>query len=392
MATPLAFRVALVIPAYLPATDYGGPVVKLRGLVSALTDLGALPEVWAADYGPGRGRVPAGRHLVEGIPVRYFRRVAGYHWSPVVPQAVVAGSRCDADIAHCLGMRDGMTHFAALGFRRGNTPYVVETLGMHLPLVRGLGRKRLYDRFLGASYLSGSAGLIATSEREEAALRSAGAQQTWLRYNPVQAMDATPEGAESRLGLGLPADAPMVGWVGRISRSKGLDLLVQAIAQLSDAHLALVGPDDGDGALGVLERAVEASGMQRRVHLLGPLWDDARDRFLASIDAFVLPSVTENFGNAAAEAAAVGLPVVVSDQCGLADLLRRLGAATVVPLEVRALRDAVAAALEHRRSDAGPGTPAAAVRTELSPEAVGRRQLAIYAEVLEASRTPTSAS
>lgn len=384
MVTHPVLRIALVIPAYLPATDYGGPVMKLRLLAKALAVLGMSPEIWTADYDVGRGRVPAGIRRVDDIPVRYFCRLTSYHWSPVVPTAALAGTRSAVHIAHCFGMRDGLTHFAAQGFRRRGTPYLVETLGMHAPVVRSLQRKRLYDRLVGAPYLQGAAGLIATSEREQALLGQV-AKRVWLRYNPVEMGDPPASDGEMRRQMGALDGAPVVGWLGRISRSKGLDLLVQAVAQIEGLHLAIAGPDDGDGALPLLQRCIAESGMHARVHLMGALWGPDRDRFLASIDAFALPSLTENFGNAAAEAAAVGLPVVLSDQCGVAGLLGRLGAATMVPLDVRCLRDGLSAALARGRSETGAGTLAAALRSEVSPERIARRQLEIYSEVLAAA-------
>jgi glycosyltransferase involved in cell wall biosynthesis len=60
------------------------------------------------------------------------------------------------------------------------------------------------------------------------------------------------------------------------------------------------------------------------------LWGRRKEEALVDADAFCLPSATENFGIAAAEAAVAGLPVVVSDRCGVAEWLDP-GAARVVP-------------------------------------------------------------
>src|SRR4051812_43954294 len=184
-----SLRVVLVIPAYVPALDYGGPVGKVRQLAAALRTLGVSVEIWTADYGPERSRVPNRFAVVDDIPVRYLRRIAGYHWSPIVPQARLVAAHAHADIAHSFGLRDGLTHFAAQGFRAANIPYVVETLGMHAPMVRGLGRKRFYDRTIGDRYIDGSAGLIVTSEREQLALHQVFSGPVWLRYNPIPATE-----------------------------------------------------------------------------------------------------------------------------------------------------------------------------------------------------------
>ncbi len=256
----------------------------------------------------------------------------------------------------------------------------------------GPGRKRVFDRVLGNRYLEGAVGLVATSERERRALSGATTLRVWLRYNPVPAPTRLSGGKGFRAELRIPPGAPVVGWLGRICLSKGLDLLVDAATRLPGAHLVLAGPDDRDGAQERLRRAIAASGAAERVHVVGPLWGDDKARFLHALDAFALPSLTENFGNAAAEAAAAGLPVVISDQCGAADLLAGLGAATVVPLDVSAMSAALAVAVAGPRPEAGPGTSAEAVRRALSPESVARRQVEIYEEALEAVSKPTSRS
>ncbi|MCA1682751.1 MAG: glycosyltransferase [Actinobacteria bacterium] len=319
-------RILLVNPAYVPAVDYGGPVAKLQTLAAALRDLGHQPEVWTADFDLGRGRVPAGRREVDGVPVRYFRRLATYHWSPIVPQVVAAAARSRFDVVHCFGMRDGFTHLAALGFARAGTPYVVEPVGMHAPLVRGLLRKRVFDRAFGDRYIEQARGLVATSERERRALSADTRSSIWLRYNPVEMPAAPSEGQDLRRRLGVPT-----------------------------------------------------------------LWGSEKAQFLASLDAFALPSITESFGNAAAEAAALGVRVVVSDQCGVADLLQRLGAATVVPRDAEKLSAAIRAALTSSRANDAFVT-AKAVREALSPVAIARRQAKIYAEVLDDTTLRTSSS
>ena len=53
----------------------------------------------------------------------------------------------------------------------------------------------------------------------------------------------------------------------------------------------------------------------------GPLYDEAKWAAYRDADLFVLPSQSENFGNAAAEAIACGTPVMVTDRCGIAPLV-----------------------------------------------------------------------
>jgi glycosyltransferase involved in cell wall biosynthesis len=183
----------------------------------------------------------------------------------------------------------------------------------------------------------------------------------------------------SRIGVG--GDTDVLLYVGRINGSKGLDVLLRALAPLSDAHLAIVGPDDHDGALELVLRLRDELGMRERVHVVGAVAGDEALRLYAQADAFVLPSRNENFGNVAAEAAAAGTPVVVTDRCGVAEFLRDR-AALVVPLDADELRAAVDLVLhdaELRRRLAAGGR---AVARELSWPNVARLQEGIYERAL----------
>ena len=132
--------------------------------------------------------------------------------------------------------------------------------------------------------------------------------------------------------------------VGRVSFKKGLDLLLEAMAGIPDAHVAIVGPDDGDGTYDRLETLRARPELAGRVHLLPP-FDDRQPRELyGEADVFVLPSRNESFGMVAAEAAAAGTPVVLTDRCGVASLLGE-DAAMIVPPEVEPLREAIARVL-----------------------------------------------
>jgi glycosyltransferase involved in cell wall biosynthesis len=112
--------------------------------------------------------------------------------------------------------------------------------------------------------------------------------------------------------------------VARLSRQKGLDVLIQAAARLRDA-----GPEAlprffviGDGELrDELERLVADLGLEGVVRLVGPTPPDEVPAWLAAGDVFVLPSHFEGMSLAVMEAMASGLPVVVTRVSGSAELV-----------------------------------------------------------------------
>jgi glycosyltransferase involved in cell wall biosynthesis len=128
--------------------------------------------------------------------------------------------------------------------------------------------------------------------------------------------------------------------IGRISWEKRLDLLIGAFAQVAvespEAILAIAGPDD-EGLLEGLERLARELGIGPRVRFIGALLGDERLAALASADIWCLSSEFENFGLAAVEALAAGLPAVVTEGVQLASEIGAAGAALVAARTPEAL-------------------------------------------------------
>jgi glycosyltransferase involved in cell wall biosynthesis len=113
----------------------------------------------------------------------------------------------------------------------------------------------------------------------------------------------------------IPADAVVIGGVGRLEPPKRFEVLIRAVAALPDVRLVLVGEG---GQRGVLEKLARALGAADRVLFTGETADVAAE--LAGMDVFVSPSGDEAFGLAVLEALANGLPVLYVRCPALEDL------------------------------------------------------------------------
>lgn len=118
----------------------------------------------------------------------------------------------------------------------------------------------------------------------------------------------------------------LLGCAARFEEQKGLDLLIDALAELPQSSLLLV----GDGSLrGELMARVAASGLSDRVHCTG--WvDDARP-YIAAMDVFVLPSHNEAFPLTVLEAMVQRVPVVASDVGSVAEAVLNGQTGLLVP-------------------------------------------------------------
>jgi len=160
------------------------------------------------------------------------------------------------------------------------------------------------------------------------------------------------EKAALREALGLPADALVITYTGRLLRGKGLEALVDAFARVaandSRARLMLVGSGAGQALSNEDELRARVSdlGLAGRVTFTGRV--DAVEDCLGASDVFAFPSEFEALGLSLIEAASCGLPCVGTRTGGIVDVIEdgRTGV-LVPPADV----DALAAALEALLAD-----------------------------------------
>ncbi|MEM9714546.1 MAG: sugar transferase [Actinomycetota bacterium] len=121
----------------------------------------------------------------------------------------------------------------------------------------------------------------------------------------------TAERRAARSLIGVPDDTVVVGFVGRLVAEKGLPELLEAHRLSGGAYrLVVVGPDDPEKA-DALDRDLIEEAAAAGVHFLGHR-DDV-DELYRAFDVLCLPSHREGFPRSAMEAAATGLPLVLTD-------------------------------------------------------------------------------
>lgn len=165
------------------------------------------------------------------------------------------------------------------------------------------------------------------------------------RFNPSEVSLRARE--EARVSTGIPMECPVVGFVGRIARDKGVADLQRAWQQLRsryrNLHLLVVGAEDTRDT--VAPELLRKLRRDPRVHLTGRRSDVPV--LLALMDVLVLPTYREGFGNVLLEAAAMAKPVVCTNVEGCIDAVRDGVTGTLVPVgDVQALAQSVARYLD----------------------------------------------
>ena len=143
-----------------------------------------------------------------------------------------------------------------------------------------------------------------------------------------------------RKELGLDKKIFLIGAVGRLHESKGMDVLVSAFRAAAPAHAALVILGDGPQRA-ELERLCEGDP---RIHLVG--YRSIVQGCLHDFDLFVSPSREESFGLAILEAMSTGVPIIATAAEGPAEFLQNQPVDLIPPASVAAMSVALAAAGE----------------------------------------------
>jgi glycosyltransferase involved in cell wall biosynthesis len=141
---------------------------------------------------------------------------------------------------------------------------------------------------------------------------------------------ASAAAAGVRARLALPAGAPLIGAVSRLTPVKGLRYLLAAmptiLARCPEAHLAIGGDGEQRAELEAYARELDLAA---RVHFLGFLADPGPA--IAALDVFVLPSINEAQGRVLVRAMALGRPVVAARVGGVPEILDGGEAGLLVP-------------------------------------------------------------
>ena len=159
----------------------------------------------------------------------------------------------------------------------------------------------------------------------------------------------TPEVSRLRVSLALPEGSPVVGFVGRLTRDKGIEDLLTALEvvreRVPNARGLLVGGfEEGDS---LPERVRSRLRADPRVIMTGFVADAAP--YYSLMDVLAFPSYREGFGNAPMEAAASGVAVAGYAATGTVDSVRDGVTGTLVPVgDSRRLGEAIRSYLEDR--------------------------------------------
>lgn len=215
-----------------------------------------------------------------------------------------------ADIVHLHGLWMYPPWCAGWLAQTFGKPYVMMPHGFLEPARLRISKwkKRIVGQMFERPLFKHARAIIATAESEAEGIRAYGLQ------NPIHIMPIglDCEKFRSCVNPGMPNDAQKkLLYFSRITPIKGLDMLADAWSRIASKKwkLLIVGPDDRGYTESIKKIYAEKCDAES-YEFMGPVYGDDKYELLASVDAFVLPTRSENWSIAVAEAMASGLPVV----------------------------------------------------------------------------------
>lgn len=269
------------------------------------------------------------------------------------------------DIVHIHLGRDLMVLPIAVLACRNRHPYVVQTHGMVIPSGHPLAGP--LDALWTRRVLSDAAAVLYLTDLERRQLREVARRDIRL--------EQLPNGVPDYPAAPPHAGTPEILFLARLDARKRPVLFVEMAHRLLahglDARFTLIGPDEGESAA-----VLAAIGEEPRIAWEGPVDPDKVPERMASASMYVLPSEREPYPMTVLEAMAVGLPVVVCTDCGLAPAVSRTGSGIVSDGDVAALATAVRTVLSDLRCYGQRARETA--RREFGMYAVAQRLLTLY--------------
>ena len=239
------------------------------------------------------------------------------------------------DVVHTHGYRPDVLDASVA--RRAGIPVVTTLHGF----THGGWRNWCYERLQYRAFRRFDA-VVAVARPLVARLERAGVARSRIHEVPNALCTIAPplERKAARSALGVPQDCFVVGWVGRLSREKGPDVLLEALPHVAD--LPLVVSVLGDGVeRASLEARARRLGVDGRIRWYGEV-PDAGGLF-AAFDVFVLSSRAEGTPLVLLEAMAAGVPIVATRVGGVPDVVAPAEAALVASDQPVALAAAIRA-------------------------------------------------
>jgi glycosyltransferase involved in cell wall biosynthesis len=298
----------------------------------------------------------------EQVPVRFFARfspditaVREFAFSAGLTQWLWQHIR-EYDLIHVHAIFSYPSTIAMAIARLRNIPYIVRPHGLlcKWSLQQSATKKAIYLNIIERKNINQSASLHLASESEKQEIKQLDLEcKNFVIPHGLAVPETIPDAYQRlRNHFQLPLEEPIILFLSRIHPKKGLEYLIEALAQIKNKKFTLIIAGNGDSDYEAqIKSCLHDYGLQDCSLMTGFVEGELKQLLLQGANLFVLTSYSENFGVAVLEALAAGTPALVTPGVALAQEIEQNDLGYVVPQEPTAIAKAIEKHLELSESE-----------------------------------------
>lgn len=344
-------KVLHVIPSLSPFL--GGPTTVVINLVKALLNNGVEAEIVTTNHNGSKPLdVPLYKKIeYQQVPVWFLP-----YFSPPMKEFIFSPALTkwlwqninNYDVLDNHYLFSYAPSCAAAIARWHNIPYTIRTQGQltSWALTQSKLKKQIYSMLVERHNLNHAAAIHCTTEAEAQDVCKYGIKAPIIKLSlGVEKVTVNPQ-AKSQLHslYNVKPQNPIILFLSQLRHNKCPDMLIKAVSLINtnclDFHLFIAGSGEPD-YVNYLKQLVKSLNLTNRITFTGFVQNEQKNLLLQGADLFVLPSISENFSIATAEAMAAGIPVIVTPGVQLASEIIAANAGYIVEQNVNVLHKAI---------------------------------------------------
>jgi glycosyltransferase involved in cell wall biosynthesis len=326
-------KILQVIPYFVPAYSYGGPIKGCFDISKELTKRGHEITVVTTDTLDGDKRITRLEEEIGGIRIIRFRNISNWlakNCNGYLPAGFYNWTKKNIhnfDVVHCHDFFTLQNIIIAHRCKKNNIPFIIQPHGTLSPTSQKAKfkiTKKIFLKFFGI-VLKNSRNIIALTEKEKKEIIS-------IDDKLRDKIEIIPNGLEinefkniKRIDLHqkyrIPDAHKIIGYLGRIQYIKGIDISLAILSRLInklDITYLIIGPDEGEKKK--LENKIRKIGLESNVIFAGILSGNEKLEIMKSCDLFLFTSRSEGLPMSVLEVAALGVPQVISENCNVPEI------------------------------------------------------------------------
>lgn len=353
-------KILQVVPYFYPAWAYGGPAKLVYDTSRYFAKHGNDVTVYTSDSYDEKNRMPSDKYVtnIPRLKIRYFRNInnnLAYVYNIFFTPGIIFRSLTEFhkfDVIHIHDFYTAQNVWVSLLAILYHKPYLLSVHGCleEKRIAQKSLFKKLFLLFFGKTILKKASFVVASSPNEVSAYKEYGIPPSKIipighGVDPDEfATNITKQAVRKHFNLNQKDT--VVTFLGRIHQIKGLDNLMRAIRRIKDPSIHFVIAGSNDGYLSQLKTDIKKFKLNKKITLWGTCFGEQKSQLFKASDIFVYPSYSEGFSLGILEAAAAGLPLIITTGCHFKEVEKYKAGIIVEPNDEK-----IASAIEKLASD-----------------------------------------